>query len=94
MANTYTFSVDNVGNPEPVVAQGPYRKIVVREQGAAATTDYFLRQPYNTSPLVRKVAGESTLFDAGEGNRFQAGQTIGYLETVTGTVTFSQEETD
>lgn len=92
MARTYTFSVDNVGNPEPVTAQGPCRKIIVREQGAAATTDYFVRQPTNTSPQVRKVSGESTLFDTGEGNLFQTGQIVGYVETVSGTVTFSQEE--
>ncbi len=94
MAKTFTFTVDNVGNPEPVTAQGPCRKIIVREQGAAGTTDYFVRQPTSTSPQVRKVAGESTLFDAGQGNLFQTGQIVGYLETVSGTVTFSQEETE
>ncbi len=94
MARTSTFSVDNVGNPEPVTAQGPCRKIIVREQGAAGTTDYFVRQPTNTSAQVRKVAGESTLFEAAPGNLFQTGQIVGYVETVTGSVTFSQEETE
>ena len=94
MAKTFTFTVDNVGSPEPVTVQTPCRRVIIREQGAAATTDYFVRQPTSTSAQVRKVGGESTLFEATPGNLFQTGQVIGYVETVTGSVTFSQEETE
>ncbi len=92
MAKTFTFTVDNVGNPEPVTVQEPYRQVVIRENASPPTTDYFVRQPLATSPQVRKFQGETTGFDAGPGNVFLPGQIVAYVETVTGSVIFSQEE--
>ncbi len=92
MAKTFTFTVDNVGNPEPVTVQTPCRRVYIREQGAAGTTDYFVRQPSATDPQERKAAGETTMFEAATDNLFQTGQIIAYVETVTGSVTFSQRE--
>ncbi len=92
MAKTFQFTVDNVGNPEPVTAQSVCKRIYIREQGAAGTTDYFVRQPGMTDPQERKTAGEWTMFEAAPGNFFRPGDIVGYVETVTGSVTFSQRE--
>lgn len=90
MAKTTQFTVDNVGNPEAVTADQTCRKITIREQGAAGTTDYFVRAPTSTDAQYRKVAGESTVFEAYGNNLFQQGDTVGYVETVSGSVTFSK----
>jgi hypothetical protein len=90
MAKTNTFTVDNVGNPEAVTADIACSKITVREQGAAGTTDYNVRAPSMTDAVYRKVAGESTVFQAPPGVLFQPGDAVGYLETLSGSVTFSK----
>ncbi len=85
---TFTFTVDAVGNPEAVIVPTSCRSVEVREQGDP-TTDYFVRAPNNNSPQHRRFAGSATIFRA-RGNRvFQPGETVGYLETVAGSVTFS-----
>jgi hypothetical protein len=89
MAKTSTASFDNVGNPDPVIAPVSCFKIELREQGAAATTDYIVHAPTASDPGYRKLAGEATVFRALPGQMFQSGDTVGYLETVTGTVSFS-----
>ncbi len=90
MAKTSTFTTDNVGNPESVAADIPCRRITIREQGAAGTTDYFVRAPSSTDGQFRKVAGESTIFEAQGNNLFQTGDVVGYTETVTGSITMSK----
>ncbi len=92
MAKTFTFTVDNVGNPEPVTVQTPCRQVIIRENASPPTTDYFVRQPMATSSQVRKFQGETTGFEAGPDNLFLPGQIIAYVETVAGSVSFSQEE--
>ncbi len=90
MAKTTTFTTDNVGNPEAVTADISCQRITIREQGAAGTTDYFVRAPTMTDAQYRKVAGESTTFTAPPGALFQQGDTVGYVETVSGTITMSK----
>jgi hypothetical protein len=85
---TFTFTVDAVGNPEPVVVPTSCRVVEVREQGDP-TTDYFVRAPAITNPQHRRFAGAATIFRATGKRTFQPNETIGHLETITGSVTFS-----
>lgn len=91
MPHTTTFTVDNIGNPEPVQPPIACSRVTIREQGAAGTTDYLVRRPTSTSPAYRKVSGESFTFTADPPNKFQANEIIGYVETVTGSITMSME---
>ena len=85
---TLSFTVDAAGDPEPVVVPISCKSIEVREQGDP-TTDYFVRAPDKASPQHRRFAGAATIFRAYGGRVFQPGETVGYLETVAGSVTFS-----
>jgi len=85
---TFTLTVDAVGDPEPVPAPVACKTLEVREQGDP-TTDYFVRAPNKTSPQHRRFAGSATIFRAPAGRMFQASEIVGHLETVTGAVTFS-----
>ncbi len=89
MAKTTTYTTDNVGNPEPVQVPMACRRVTIREQGAAGTTDYFVRAPSSTDSQFRKVAGEATVFEAQGNNLFQANDIVGYTETVTVSITMS-----
>lgn len=91
MATTSTFTVDNIGNPEPVTAPVFCRRVTIREQGAAGTTDYLVRRPGMTAAPYRKVAGESYTFTADPGSGYETGSVIGYVETVTGSITMSMD---
>lgn len=98
MAGTFTFTADNVGNPEPIVVQTVCKRIVVRQQGVADGTVaqmYRIRAPLISSPAVLKAAGEPTEFLAdGEppSRGFPQGATIAFIETLTTSETFVQQE--
>ena len=85
---TFTLTVDAVGDPEPVIAPIACKTLEVREQGDP-TTDYFVRAPSKTHPQHRRFAGSATVFRAPEGRMFQPLETVGHLETVAGSVLFS-----
>ena len=88
---TNTFSVDGDETPDAVTADIPCRFIYIRQNGALGTTDYDVYAPTSSDTPIRRVAGETHVFDAGAGNLFQAGQVVGYLKAVTvGTYTFSR----
>lgn len=95
MPKTYTFSVDNVGNAEPIIAQSNCQKILLCENARAATTDFNVYAPRRTDPAIRYAAGEICTFESpfNFNNFYKSGQTVGYIETITGTVTFRQLET-
>jgi hypothetical protein len=89
---TKTFTVDNAGDPEPIIVGSYPMKVVVYENNQAGTTDYILHVPYMTSAGVTKPAGSKA--EISRGLRYEPGQIAGYIETVTGSVTFAQEEQD
>jgi hypothetical protein len=91
MAATFTFTVDAVGDPEAVVAQSDCMEITVYENDQAGTADYLVRVPFKASPAVTKPAGTKYIFRKG-GSGFSKGSVAGYVEMVTGSVTFAQEE--
>ncbi len=92
MAQTYTFTVDNLGSPEAITAQSVCYRVTIYEDAQAGTTDYKVRRPSAASAAVTRPAGAKTVFEAPAGKFFQPGDVIGYAETVTGAVTFAQEE--
>ncbi len=87
---TSIFTVDNIGNPEPVTADGPCQKITIREQAAAGTQNYSVYAPLMTSDPFTRVAGESHVFTAPKYNMFQDGVIVAYVATTTSSVTFSK----
>lgn len=81
-----------MGDPEPIIISVSCAIVVIYENGQVATTDYRVMAPNSASPAVLRPAGAKTEFRAPWGSMFREGQTIGYVETVSGTVTFAQEE--
>lgn len=87
---TKTFTVDAAGDPEPIIVQSYCMKVVIYENNQAGTTDYILHAPLMTSTGVTKPAGSKA--EVSRGYRYEPGQIAGYVETVSGSVTFAQEE--
>ena len=85
---TFTFTVDAVGDPEAIIVPVACKMVEIREQGDP-TTDYFIRAPGITDAQHRRFAGSATIFRAPAGRLFQANETVGHAETVTGSVAFS-----
>jgi hypothetical protein len=89
---TKTFTVDNAGDPDAVVAATNCREILIYENAQAGTTDYDVYAPTKTDTPVRRPAGAKTSFVA-HGTSWSAGATVGYVAAVTaGTYSFAQEE--
>jgi hypothetical protein len=92
MAKVGTFAVDGDATPDAVTALIPCRFVDVRENGLVGSTDFDVYDPDTNATPIRYVAGETYRFDAGAGNLFQAGQTVGLLKAVTGgSYTFSKK---
>lgn len=93
---TYLITVDSLGSPEPVTIQSNVvRRVTLRQNDQDAVTLYpfLIRVPDATSPAMRYVAGATAVIEANPGRWFfRAGDTIGYIETTTGTAVFTQAE--
>ncbi len=88
---TSTFTVDNLGDPEPIVAQSYAHEIEIYENAQAGNTDYDVFAPDKAAVPVRRPAGAKTLLKSPAG--FHPGQIAGYVGAATaGTYTFAQEE--
>ena len=99
------FTVNNLGDPEPVIAQSYCRRITIGEDPSVdswPTTDYEVTDNQPGSPFARRAAGTSFVFIGGwarpSGNLnvleqlIEPGQVIGYVQTITGSTTFYQVE--
>lgn len=84
---TKNFNVNSLGYSQ-VVLVSDCTEVTVGEDNQAGTTDYYVSGTGNDSDKITKPAGSQKTF---KGN-FRAGQTAGWVKTVTGSVTFSQEE--
>lgn len=87
---TKTFTVDNAGNPEPIQVQSYCRSVTIYENNQAGTTDYILHIPAMGSSGVTKPAGSKAVISRDA--QWYPGDIVGYVETVSGSVTFAQEE--
>ena len=85
---TFQFPVDDVGNAEAVVAPISCRSVEIKEFGDP-TTDYFVRAPALANAQHRRFAGSATVFRKSGNREFQPSEIVGYIETVSGSVTFS-----
>ena len=95
---TYTLTVDAVGGDEPIVIQSPEGcdYVILREQKKAGTVDFGVRAPTSSSPRVGYPAGDTVTLTPNKGRRgrFVYQETIGYISTDSGSVTFDHEEHD
>lgn len=92
MANTSLIEdVDNLAYVA-VVAPVFCKKLTVRQvQSDITQLDYDVAAPSSANAAYRKNQGEQTEFAGGhqEQNCIQAGTTVGYIKTATGTADFS-----
>lgn len=81
---------------EAVIVQSEMaQRIEIYEQGSAGTADYRVASPSTSDPSVLRPAGSRIAFVANPDydGWFLKGQVVGYVETVSGVITFAQEET-
>ena len=90
---TYSFVVSNSG-PVAVVSQGTPSEILIMENDQAGTTDYTVQAPTLSNAAVTRPAGSQTRFTPqGLGIKyFYAGQIVGYVQTIAGSITMVQME--
>lgn len=91
---TDTMDSDNAGSPEPITVpvtrpEVRYKRLRIREQGGNATAGFKIHAPFSDSSYNQYQAGEIATLDAING-WFMPGQTIAYIETLSGTITFSR----
>jgi hypothetical protein len=95
MAKTYTLSVDASDPYEQIVVQSPFgcRKVIIYENAQAGTTDYRVKAPTSSDAAVTRPAGAKTeLLPTNGALSFSNGEVVGHVQTVSGTITFAQEE--
>jgi len=95
MAKTSTFSVDNVGDPEPVIIDTNCTEVMFGEDPSVAnfpTTDWTLRAPSKTDTPIRQEIGTQKVMRPPKGHTFDIGQIVAYVATVIGTTTFRKWE--
>lgn len=85
-----TFVTDNVNPPEGVVTKTYCRRVTVRENGGA-TQDFNVRKESTSSNPIHMLAGEPYTFTDG-GRLMAPGETVGFVETLAGSITMMQIE--
>ena len=84
----------NSGARSAITAFGPATEIVIQEDPSVAnwpTTDFLVSKPGSADTQRRVQAGGQYVFRKIMGI-YQAGDTIGYVQTVAGSTTFNQDE--
>jgi hypothetical protein len=92
---TSTMTVNNVGDPEPVIAHIECRSITVKEDPSVSgwpTVDYKVTGAVAGSTPIQCPAGTEYTFEATYMQCFAPGEIVGYVETVSGSTTFQQRE--
>lgn len=96
---TSTFTVNNTGDPEAVIATIQCREIRIMEDPAVAgwpTTDFLIYNPTIGATPARRLVGTSYVFvqshDRGQPRLFNPNETVGFVATVTGSTTFQMIE--
>lgn len=83
-------TVDAVGDPEPIITLGLCWKVYRRENGGP-TVDFNIRAPNKTDGPEQYAMGEEAKIEA-TGAPFQPNETVGYIETLSGSASFAQRE--
>ena len=93
---TSTFTVNNIGSPEAVVATCACRTVTIGEDPSVTgwpTTDFLITGNESGSGAIQRPAGTQWTFEDPLLRRgFKPGDIVGYVETVTGSTTFIQVE--
>lgn len=93
---TSQFTVNSVGNPEPVICTLGCRTIVIGEDPSVAgwpTTDFRIKGAVPGSSFIQRPAGTMYQFQRISGQAaFSPGDIVGYVDVVTGSTTFFQAE--
>jgi len=95
MAWIRNLMVNDVGDPEAIVAVTVCRKITVGEERAVAdypTTDFRVRKGAMNTEGTVLLAGLSYTFESSPGRFFQPGDVVGWVETLSGASDFYQDE--
>lgn len=88
MAKTSTVTFDSI-SPHALVAPVSCRSITLRETASdAGPVSYTVFAPSSSDPGFVKYPAEATVFSANTG-LIQSGDTVGYIQPSTGTVTFT-----
>ena len=78
-------------HPYAVVAEIDCKSILVRENTPSSpTTDFDVYDPDTNSLPFRAAQGESYIFESSPSTYYRAGTTVGYIQAVSGTVTFGK----
>ncbi len=94
-----SFTVNDVGAPEEIIAHSYCRRIALKEDPSVAnwpTTNFRYRAMRSDTDFVEAPAGMPVFFENLEAQRplFVSGQKIALIETVTGSTSFQQIEED
>jgi hypothetical protein len=92
---TTTYTVNAVGDPEPVIAHTECVEIIVKEDPSVPdwpTVAYNVIGSAPGSTPIGYAAGTEHPFKSGPIQPFGVGDIVGYIETVTGSTTFQQKE--
>jgi hypothetical protein len=95
MAKTSLFTVNAVGDPEPVTATVVSSRIEIGEDPSQAgwpTTDYLVRSPLALDSPRQMPAGTIYVFTKPNKKFFMPGEVVAYVETVTGSTSFFKDE--
>jgi len=92
---TTTFTVNAIGDPEPVIAHTDCIEIIIKEDPTVAgwpTLDYLVTGSVPGSSAIGCPAGTEYAFRASWQQHFAAGEIVGHVATVSGSTTFQQKE--
>lgn len=82
MLDTSSFTVDAVGDDEPVTVPVFCNRVTINQ--LAGDTDFTFRAPLRSNTAVRYAAGQAAKLVG----PFYAGQVIGFMATISGSATF------
>lgn len=86
-----TFTTDSINPPEAIVANTLCRRVTIQENGDS-TQDYQVRMLSASSNPIKRQAGLPFTFSGDAGHRYLPGETVGWVETLAGSITMLQIE--
>jgi hypothetical protein len=88
MPATKTFTVDAIGDDEPVTSESNCQRITIFENAQAGAADYTVRRHSRTATAVTIPAGAKFVFEG----PFLKGVVVGYVAAASGSFTMAQVE--
>lgn len=88
---TDTFTVDDIGDPEPILVPLNVGRVQIREADPEALTPYYIRGPFLDSPEFKMAGGSAFVIDPYHRSQSHSSGyvVVGYIRTEAGTVTFA-----